>query len=225
MMALAGLIARRGIAGLRSLSVTVPQEPMPSDALYDPNRHLFADDDLTERTWDVARVLGKPQDLAEPIIVRDKPWELRENTYILKYFNSVIYDPEYRRYRMWYSPMPLKSSDDNPEFTCLAESQDGVHWSKPSLGVCEFNGSRDNNIVFSNKGTGAPGYRFCVFRDESEKAPDRRYKGFGPCWPYGYFLVMSRDGVHWTPKPRLIQRVGGRYLRNDMGSGEETVYP
>ena len=30
---------------------------------------------------------------------------------------------------------------------CYAESKDGLHWEKPSLGICEYNGSTDNNII------------------------------------------------------------------------------
>jgi len=32
----------------------------------------------------------------------------------------------------------------------LAESRDGIHWTKPNLGVCEWNGLRDNNIILPN---------------------------------------------------------------------------
>ena len=30
--------------------------------------------------------------------------------------------------------------------TCYAESQDGIHWDKPELGLCEWCGSTANNI-------------------------------------------------------------------------------
>ena len=33
------------------------------------------------------------------------------------------------------------------EITCYAESGDGVAWEKPRLGLEEFGGSRDNNLV------------------------------------------------------------------------------
>ena len=32
---------------------------------------------------------------------------------------------------------------------CYAESKDGVHWSRPELGLIEFNGSKKNNIILS----------------------------------------------------------------------------
>ena len=38
------------------------------------------------------------------------------------------------------------------EVTCYAESRDGVNWSKPNLGLFEFNGSKDNNIVLDGLG-------------------------------------------------------------------------
>jgi len=48
-------------------------------------------------------------------------------------------------YHMWYA--------SHPGF-CYARSKDGIKWEKPSLGLAEFEGSRDNNIVL---GCGAGG--------------------------------------------------------------------
>eukprot|EP00039_Didymoeca_costata_P027848 m.353487 g.353487 ORF g.353487 m.353487 type:complete len:75 (-) comp65450_c0_seq1:49-273(-) len=46
-------------------------------------------------------------------------------------------------------------------FLCMAQSQDGISFSKGSLGLYEYNGSSNNNIVFAtpygpggHKGTG-----------------------------------------------------------------------
>ena len=36
---------------------------------------------------------------------------------------------------------------------CYAESEDGIRWTKPSLGVVEFQGSTDNNIIWDGIGT------------------------------------------------------------------------
>ena len=34
-----------------------------------------------------------------------------------------------------------------PSSFCYAESDDGIHWRKPNLGLCEFQGSKANNIM------------------------------------------------------------------------------
>ena len=54
---------------------------------------------------------------------------------------------------------------------CYAESEDGLHWVKPSLGIFTFGGSKTNNIVSPYGGSSA------VFRDDSGPA-DERYKAF-----------------------------------------------
>ena len=68
------------------------------------------------------------------------------------------------------------------ESLCYAESEDGIHWHKPDLGLCEFQGSKANNIVFSS--AMADGFSVnirgpAVFKDENPNAPlDARYKTF-----------------------------------------------
>ena len=42
-------------------------------------------------------------------------------------------------------PPPIVSS-----FFCYAESDDGVHWRRPELGLVEFQGSKKNNILWSH---------------------------------------------------------------------------
>lgn len=48
------------------------------------------------------------------------------------------------------------------------ESGDGLHWRKPDLGLIEFEGSKQNNLINRSPGT--------VFKDPSAPAPER-YKG------------------------------------------------
>ena len=50
-----------------------------------------------------------------------------------------------------------------------AESPDGIHWTKPNLGLVEFQGSRDNNILPA--GEYVPAYY-----DPYEPGPDKRFK-------------------------------------------------
>ncbi len=93
----------------------------------------------------------------------------------------------------------------HPDFLCYAESKDGITWVKPALGLVEFNGSKDNNIVADSKqGIGL------VFLDTNPATPAaERYKavsatGIGKTWPEnlkqeppGMLLSVSPDGLHW----------------------------
>ena len=66
------------------------------------------------------------------------------------------------------------------EVTCYAESRDGIHWEKPKLGLFEFNGSNENNIVWD--GELADTHNFTVFKDANPNcSADARYKALaGP---------------------------------------------
>ena len=40
----------------------------------------------------------------------------------------------------------------SPQRVCLAESRDGITWTKPRLGLYNFSGSTDNNILIGAEG-------------------------------------------------------------------------
>jgi len=81
--------------------------------------------------------------------------------------------------------------NDRGDLTCYAESDDGLTWTKPNLGIFEFDGSRDNNIVWDLHGAS-------VFRDD-EADPEKRYQAIGFCRRYrNVFLLTSPDGLRWS---------------------------
>jgi hypothetical protein len=72
-------------------------------------------------------------------------------------------------------------------------SKDGIHWTRPELGLFEFNGSKANNIVWF--GTSAT-HNLVVLKDANPAAaPEARYKAIGGHGkPRAYH---SGDGIHW----------------------------
>jgi hypothetical protein len=87
--------------------------------------------------------------------------------------------------------------DDKLEpFYCYAESDDGIHWRKPELGIVEFDGSTENNIIL--EGVGA--HNFSPFKDANPGcAPDALYKALGGLKSEGgLFAFKSSDGIHWS---------------------------
>ncbi len=87
--------------------------------------------------------------------------------------------------------------NDRGDLTCYAESDDGLSWTKPNLGIFEFNGNPNNNIVWDLHGAS-------VFRDEAESHPQKRYKAIGFCRRYrNIFLLTSPDGIHWDDSDYL----------------------
>ncbi len=125
-------------------------------------------------------------------------------------YGEVYYDGE--KFHMWYSGWPLE--DDNPLFSGTAghhvgyaESQDGVHWVKPSLGQYEFNGSLDNNIVDLGEREHGRGHAYMpmVVHDDRETDPAHRFKMIVEQGGRNS-LHFSADGIHWSEGVRVQQK-------------------
>ena len=156
---------------------------------------MFVDDHLVEQLKDVELRLHHPTP-QEVAIQFDAPWEGPSSFYV-----TVLQDSD--RYRAYYrgSGQGYKAPNYTipHQFACYAESQDGITWNKPNLGICEFDGSTANNIVWDGYGT----HNFMAFKDANPDAPDeQRYKAIPTGYPYGplkrIIALSSPDGVHWT---------------------------
>ena len=76
-------------------------------------------------------------------------------------------------YKAWGRCAPtaeLSAWDDN--FACYFESKDGINWDRPNLGLVEWNGNKENNLL-SLEYCGLQGGT--VFKDPSAP-PEERYK-------------------------------------------------
>ena len=167
-------------------------------------RELFVDDFLIDRLTGRAEQRLHHPEPKEIAIVHDAPWEGSGSGY-----HSVFKDGD--RYRMYYKAWQLTVTPDgklnnkeHPLWCCYAESDDGIRWRKPELGLHEFNGSKANNIVIAEKPMGATqpdGGHPAVFKDENPAAPaDARYKAIVRSHsPKGLLALKSPDGLHWTP--------------------------
>ena len=102
-----------------------------------PFRRLFLDTMVVERSQGLERVFhAAVKHIGNPIIRRDRPWEG---------WGPYLYGTVLRhdgKLKMWYQVIGKESAD-----VCYAESQDGLEWLKPRLGIVEYNGSKANNIV------------------------------------------------------------------------------
>jgi len=161
------------------------------------NLELLVDNHLIERIeGDVCEQLHSPIP-REVVIVHDLPWEGCGCGY-----HTVFKDGD--KYRMYYKAWQItavapRQTEDSRLFICYAESDDGIHWTKPNLGLHEYDGSKQNNIVIADVNGGLP-HDFSVFKDSNPNAsPDAKYKAVG----YGFagnalYAFKSADGIHWT---------------------------
>ena len=164
--------------------------PEPKPLRLSPGPHLFIDDHLVQETVRLVRRTHQPQKLPQPILGKAEPWHQQP-----LFFQKVIHDAAAGRFRMWYN---VKNPGADP-FVCYAyaESEDGIRWNRPNLGLVSVAGSTENNLI------DAPlGHFSLFFVDDGPDFPDpsRRYKmGFYDA--KGLFLAFSPDGFRFTPHP------------------------
>ena len=188
-----------------SLAAAAPSaEPPASQEPLDigSRLELFVDDYLIESMEGVEAKLHSPRP-AERVLSFDRDWEGGNSGYV-----TVFQDGG--RYRMYYRgasstgylvPSLSKLGEvvvpEHPQVACYAESLDGISWKRPSIGLYEFNGSKDNNIVW----TGSGGHNFSPFKDTNPAAlPDQRYKAAGSGRVEGKPVLLgyvSQDGIQW----------------------------
>ena len=162
------------------------QEPMALGGRWE----LLVDDHLLETVeGDVALQLHPPAP-AEVVMVHDKPWEGSTCGY-----HTIFQDGA--RYRMYYRGWDHDMSTGkqrHPAVVCYAESGDGIHWERPTLGLVEFAGSKANNIIWDGIGT----HNFVPFKDGNPQCPaEMRYKAVGCGEGRRLFAFVSGDGIHW----------------------------
>jgi len=160
----------------------------------------LVDDRLLDRI-DGARLQLNHPVLRENVFQFDAPWEGDASTYV-----TVFKDDN--RYRMYYRGSSTSSGPREPaaagwgteEVTCMAESDDGIRWTRPKLGLFSWRGSKENNIVWMGDGS----HCFCPFKDANSAAkPGEKYKALTALkptrsfWTSGLFPLVSADGYRW----------------------------
>ena len=162
----------------------------------DNRREFFWDDFLIAQTN--ARIVQHSPVYRGDVFSCDRPWEGSGCSYFVVVEDNGLF-------RMYYRGSRLTNADGTefcnnlPGFWCYAESRDGIHWDRPVLNMCEFEGSTDNNIILNDRFYD----NFYVFIDKRPGCPaGERYKGLrgsgGGNEPYGLHSYTSADGIHFT---------------------------
>ena len=108
---------------------------------------------------------------------------------------GVIYDEHNGTFRMTYTVCVGER-----RLLCALDSPDGIHWERPSLGLVECDGSKDNNITNCPSGD--------LLWDPHETDEDYRWKridgkptGVGSDGQSVWQALHSRDGYDWQHYP------------------------
>ena len=152
-------------------------------------RELFVDRLLIDRLSDARLQLHAPHDEG-PVLRFDARWEGPQAGYV----TMIQDDAKLRMYYRGISEPGLDGSEH--ERTCVAESDDGINWTKPKLGLFEYGGTSANNIVLADA---APvTHNFCPMLDARPGAPkEERYKAVGGTGKE-LFAYISADGLRWA---------------------------
>jgi hypothetical protein len=173
----------------------------------DSHRQLLLDDYLIASREGVRRVLHQPcKHPANPIMTGETAVEGGPRYGpVLAY---ILRDGATGRFRHWYrSRISYRSDGRSYSFPNLyAESEDGIHWQRPRLGLYEFEGSRDNNIILP-----AGDLRGLIYEPQDASAP------WKAIWEHnspsrcpegidrqGCYLYTSADGLRWRPAQLAI---------------------
>jgi hypothetical protein len=177
------------------------------------------------------RLIAKPAKRTEAVLTPEQAGES------FLFLANLIHEDG--RYRLWYDCWP-KADINTPRMggynlVRYAESDNGMDWKLPKLGLVEYEDSRQNNIVYGGPLTPESGYHGgCVFKDPSAP-PEERYKSFHlgtisreklekyrlerPDEVDPFYLDLDReripalfggvspDGLKWTPlsEPLVVQ--------------------
>ena len=151
------------------------------------SRELFVDRYIIDSLEGVELRLHEPKREGVAIAF-DKPWEGRFSAY-----PTVIKDGDL--YRMYYRGLP-RTGEEAIAVTCYAESKDGIHWTKPDLGICEVGGSKNNNVTLAIHDKYSRS--FSPFLDTRPGVPDsERFKAITGVEGKGLAAFVSSDGIHW----------------------------
>ncbi len=172
---------------------------------------LLIDKEFLAESTGIGLKLHPARKTGERILIAEHPWESAE----LNWFSVLEYGG---KFRMWYECYDVDGwgadgmPADDTSF-CYAESADGIHWTKPKLGLFEYHGSKENNILFRQIGAGDARSRVHgtgVFVDPHAPA-EQRFKavsqgGFRNAGgePYRIAGMTSPDGLVWTRYPEPI---------------------
>ncbi len=155
------------------------------------------DDYLIAGMEQVTLTMHKPeaQDVA---LVCDAPWEGNTSAYFTLFQDGEIFRAYYRGTH--HDEAANKGS--HRETACYAESRDGITWVKPKLGLVEFGGSKENNIILIGEGC----TNFAPFKDaDPDCPPASRYKALASTCNNttrkkkpSLQAYQSADGLRWS---------------------------
>lgn len=188
----------RFIGVLILIAVTRPArseaDPLPAEPVEIGNTPQFVMDNfIIDNQWAIKyKQQSMKRVFHQPVKHEGNPVISGEGGY-----TCVVRDEATGLFRMWYQTWVASpvQGESGRYAIAYAESRDGLSWELPKLGLFEWKGTKENNIVW----TGLKGKRGSqVYMLEVPEAARNGYRfvmlygGLG-----GSHLIGSHDGIHW----------------------------
>jgi len=165
-------------------------------------REVFWDEYLMDQ-WDGVQVKMHEPRREEIVFACDESWEGNVSGYFQIFRDGDIYRMYYRGAHIDLDTDGRCRSSVLGQF-CYAESRDGIHFTRPDLGIVNWKGSMHNNILFAREMD-----NIFIFRDDNPACPkEERYKGLCGEYMKGLMLYTSTDGVHFSEAGRNVIEKG-----------------
>jgi len=187
-----GLLGFSGAAAIGETSIGPAASPADREPLNVSDRkQLFIDRLFIAASENVTLTMNPAQKLGMVLDSTHEPWELGTGG-----FFRVIDDGG--KVKMYYGAFTEAGKS-----LCYAESTDGLHWTKPPLGLVSVRGSKNNNIIYKDNAIDA------TIMVDPKDAPERRYKMFRSNFSTdanigGIDASYSADGIHFTEAGRVF---------------------
>ena len=178
---------------------------------------LLLDNFAVDDCWNIRRSPEIPVKYTGNPIIRSSP-QVGECSVVAQ---SVMYDEEEKLFKLWYTIVDKNADTFPPDYPNdyiyrggYAVSGNGIDWEFPSLGLIDYRGSKENNLVLE-EGCGF------VLKDTHETDPERLYKMLVKRRSVEgrVFAAFSPDGIRWNDYPS-----GKSVLKNSRDGSNSFVY-
>ena len=215
------------------VNYSVAHEKSPTRRIYFDETDavtLFAFDDVSiPFTQNLKLVLHSPRrHPANPVVRRGDDESI--DSWAVQFYGSVIRDRNSGRFRMWYVAVSKEEREDRslprsaPWRVAYAESDDGINWTKPALGLVKAGGNTSNNLVRLDPHIGVLNLK--VLDEPDDPNPDQRYKMGAHVWfpkndrRLGTLATfVSADGLTWK------LNTGARPVDAEMPEADTVIPP
>jgi hypothetical protein len=132
-----------------------------------------------------------------------EPGEKGSHDEFVRYYGTVIRIND--KFHMWYfgnygeptTQQGLRQGGYEGDVMCYAISDDGIHWTKPNLGMVEYRGSKNNNIIDFPEKKIKPAAAILYEPDEEDQ--NKKFKmAYEQEEGNKFCVAFSPDGLHWT---------------------------